>query len=257
MKHFLKIFAVSIVALLTGCGGGGGSSSTSTPLGSGTSNSSQPVASTSFFPLKSGYDKRVTSGHTETYNISGSCSGSATFTRSPISGNATFGITPAVTVSATDNFNTQCSSSSGVARAAASGTTTGTIYYNSSYNYLGTDVPGNGYYTGMESPLIPVPANIKVGDTGTLGTEVIYWDAERKLSVGKIVGRYVVEPDTANTVIVNEIVEIYKHTSTTDELTSTRQERFRIDVNGNITPVSIDSQSNPPGEHLVYTYTPQ
>ena len=253
MKHLFKIFAVSFVALLSGCGGGGGSSSTPTP-GSGTSNSPQPVASTSSFPLKSGYDKRVAGGHTESYSISGSCSGSATFQRSP-TGNGTFGTTPAMTVNATDTFNTQCTSSSGVARAAASGTSNGTIYYNTSYNYLGTDLPASGYYTGMDLPLIPIPANIKVGDTGNLGTEVIYLGPERQASVGKIVGRYVVEPDTANTVIVNEIVEIYKHTATTDELTSTRQERFRIDVSGNITPVSIDSQSNPPGEHLVYTYT--
>ena len=244
MKHLFKIFAVSFVALLSGCGGGGGSSSTPTP-GSGTSTSPQTVASTSSFPLKSGYDKRVASGHTESYSISGSCSGSATFTRSPV-GNGNFGTTPALTVNATDTF-IQCSP----------GTTTGTIYYDTNYNYLGTDLPSSGYYTGMELPLIPVPANIKVGDTGNLGTEVIYLGPEREVSVGKIVVRYVVEPDTANTVIVNEIVETYKHTSTTtDELTSTRQERFRIDVNGNITPVSIDSQSNPPGEHLVYTYTP-
>lgn len=243
MKHLFKIFAVSFVALLSGCGGGGGSSSTPTP-GSGTSNSPQPVASTSSFPLKSGYDERVAGGHTESYNISGSCSGTATFTRAPASGSVMFRGTSAITVLGKDTFNTTCSSSS----------TDSTAYY-SAYNYLGTDVPARGYYTGMESPLIPVPDTVKVGDKGTLGKEVIYWGANSTVSSGEIKGRYEVEADTANTVIVNEIVETYKYTQTTPQLTSTRQERFRIDVSGNITPVSIDSQSNPPGEHLVYTYT--
>ena len=254
MKHLFQIFAVSIVALLAGCGGGG-SSPTPTP-GSGTSTSPQPIASTSSFPLKSGYNDRVSKGHTESYDITGSCSGTATFSRSPASGSVMFGTTPAVTVSGTDTFNTTCSSTSGVARTAASGSTNSTAYYESDFDYLGTDVPTNTYYTRMELPLIRVPDTIKVGDTGPLGAEIIYWNADRQISSGKISGRYVVEPDTANTVIVNEIVKVYKYTSTNDELTSTRQERFRIDVNGNITPVSIDSQSNPPGEHLVYTFKP-
>ena len=231
MKHLFKIFAVSIVALLSGCGGGGGGGGASTPT---------------TYPLKSGYTKRVTNGHTANYAITADCTGTATFIRDP-AGSGMFMGASAVTVSGTDTFSTTCPS--------YSGTTSSTAYFNSAYQYLGTDIPANTYYTGMVSPLMSVPDTVKVGDSGSLGKEIIYTNSDRNLYRGEITGRYVVEPDTATTAIVNEIVEIYDY-KPNPELVSTRQERFRIDVNGNITPISIDSQSNPPGEHLVYTYKP-
>ena len=54
------------------------------------------------FPLRSGYNNRVVKGHTENYTISGSCSGTATFTRTAASGSAMFGTTQALIVRGTD-----------------------------------------------------------------------------------------------------------------------------------------------------------
>ena len=207
------------------------------------------MTTTQSFPLQSGYNNRVANGHTEKYTISGSCRGSASYVRSPPTA-ATFKGAPALAVVATDTVTySECTGTSGTSPGTR--TTTGTAYYDTGYAYLGVNSPGN-YYGLMETPTI-VPASIKVGDSGVLGIENIYLDESHQFQIGKNETRYVVEPDTANTVIINEIVESYKVNSTGYTWTMTRQERFRVASNGSLTPVSLDAQSQTSAEHLIFT----
>jgi hypothetical protein len=64
---------------------------------------------------------------------------------------------------------------------------------------------------------------------------------------------YVIEPDTANTAIVNLTLKDYDAANT---LISTQQNRFRLAMTGALVPISVDAvlYSTNPVTHLVWTY---
>lgn len=129
---------------------------------------------------------------------------------------------------------------------------TSTDYYDSNYNLLGTiDSSGNyGVYTTPPS----IPVSVKVGDAGTIGTRKYYTDNTKNFLVSRDEISYVIEPDTANTAIVNMIDKSYDLSGI---LTSTEQDRSRIKADGSLTPVSADLQySNGSTTHLVLTVLP-
>lgn len=96
-------------------------------------------------------------------------------------------------------------------------------------------------------PVLPVAA--KVGDAGILGSMAIYTSSNKSTSAGRLDGSYVIEPDTATTAIGNLIGKTY---NTSNVLTSTEQDRYRIATDGSLTLISIDIQyANGSTTHLL------
>ena len=92
-----------------------------------------------------------------------------------------------------------------------------------------------------------IPASVKVGDAGIIGTIDLYTDDTKSTGNGRQDISYVVEPDTANTAIVNLISKVYDAAS---QLLATGQDRYRITSSGTLTFISFDVQS--PTIHLVF-----
>jgi hypothetical protein len=127
---------------------------------------------------------------------------------------------------------------------------TSTSYYDSNYIPRGSYSVGVNYGVYLTAPFIP--STVMVGNTGTIGTETLYTSSSKTVGNGFIASSYVIEPDTANTAIVNLVGRIYNSNGV---LTATEQDRFRIDSSGTLTPVSVDLQySNTSTAHLVLTY---
>ena len=129
---------------------------------------------------------------------------------------------------------------------------TSTDYYASNFNPLGTiNADGNyGVYTTPPS----IPVSVKVGDASTIGTERFYTDNTKTFLVSYDEDSYLIEPDTANTAIVNIITRSY---DLSDTLTSTAHTRYRIKSDGTLILVSTDIQyANGSTTHLVLTPLP-
>lgn len=232
-NRLIKAGLITTVSLvLASCGGGGGG---------GTA----PVTSVQSFPLRSGWIAAIKSGSQIGFTVSGDCIGSASSTSStPIP--AIFeGVSGVSVVNRNAISVIYCTAppyTSGIA----------TDYYDNNYVQLGTLVTGGDYMVFLTPPNIP--ALVKVGDTGAIGTENNYLDSSKTVLDGQDVFSYVIEPDTANTAIVNMIDQSYNSSGI---LTSTEQDRYRIAANGTLTPVSSDIQfANGNTTHLVLTLIP-
>ena len=234
MPRFNRTIKAGLIAavflVLTSCGGGGG--------GTGT------VTSTLSFPLQSGIKASVVRGDSTNDTISGTCSGTANLVSStPIP--ATFeGVSGvSVTNTATINF-TNCTP--------PTLTSTSTDFYDTNYVLLGTILAGGDYGVFLTPPSIPV--SVKVGDTGTIGTRTNYKDSTKTVPTGRDVYSYAIEPDTANTAIVNWIGKSYNPANI---LTFTEQDRYRIAADGTLTHVLDDLQeTNGSTTHLIFTAIP-
>jgi hypothetical protein len=217
--HHLALAAAGALAL-SACGGGGDAAAPT-----------DPKTSTLSFPLKSAYAAAVASGYAKTYTVSGTCSGSATQTHGAATGGASFEGASGV-VSAVETLTisfTNCTPASNAA--------TATIYYDASYTPLGSTIVGNVYR--VYSAGLTIPASVTVGSTGTIGTSINYSNSTKTTMLGQNAFSYVVELDTATTAIVNLIT---RTTDAAGRLTSTEQDRYRIDATGPAVPVSIDIQ---------------
>ena len=219
MKLHRLIVGLCLAALFSACGGGG---SDSTPA-------TGPVTSTLSFPLKSAYSTLVANGYTKSYDVSGSCKGFASEITAPATGGQTFeGVTVPWSTALTLTISlTTCTP--------PSITATVTAYYDNDYTPLGFS--SNGVHS-VYLPTPSIPPSIMVGDTGTIGTATNFTDSSKITRAGKTVVSYVVEPDTASTAIVNLI---FKTFDTSDNLTSTEQDRYRISATGALAPVSKDT----------------
>ena len=220
------------LVLLAACGGGGDSST-----------ASGPVTSTLSFPLQSGYRSLTANGSSNNFTVSGSCTG--TGTRTVGAANTTTTFEGATALSAANTLTMSlvgCTPSSSGA--------TSTNYYDTNYIPRGFSAVGVNYGVYLTAPT--VPNNIMVGNTGTIGTQTLYTNSSKTVSNGTDVSSYVIEPDTADTAIINLISRIYNASGT---LTSTEQDRYRINAAGTLTPVSADIQySNTSTTHLVLTF---
>lgn len=235
MNPVVKVVLLSCLSLgIAGCGGGGGN------IGGG---STGPVISTLSFPLQSGMKEFVKQGFSTDFSVSGTCKGSAR-TSSSTPATATFRSTAALAVwnSVSMTFQNCAPTYQYISS---------THYYDSNYDLLGiVDQTGNyGLYTGPQN----IPASVKVGDTGLIGT-IEFKDPTQTFLVGHDDISYTIEPDTANTAIVNIVDKSYDVNGT---LLGTEQDRYRIKADGTMIMVSIDLQlANGSTTHLVLTALP-
>lgn len=231
MKTHKSLIGLCLVALLSGCGGGGGSVE---PSG--------PVTSTLSFPVQSAWGAYVAAGTTKSFVISGTCSGTASATQSAAAGGATFeGVTGRL--SATRVFTMSLSNCT-----PASSAVTTTLYFDTNYVPLGSSTVGTNYGVYLVPPTIP--PSVMVGGAGILGTATLYTNSTKSVAAGRVDASYVVEADTASTVIFNLIAKVY---NVAGVLTATEQDRYRIGATGALTLVSIDTQAaNGSTTHLVF-----
>ena len=247
--HYLKSLVVSCiaVALLNACGGGGANS---TVPGPASLNLTPPpsfagrTTSTLDFPLSAALQTETKEGSSVSYSVSGTCAGTATAISSkPTS--ATFGNAAAFAVS---NNSTMQFSSNNCQLLPFSAYWTD--YFDSNYLPLGTYSSSTGEYGVFASaPVIPV--SVKVGDVGTIGTKNYYADSSMSVSIGYDMLSYVIEPDTANTAIVNLITESFTPQGV---LFYAEQNRYKIWSNGALVSVSSDVQEQQ--AHLILTAVP-
>ena len=155
-----------------------------------------PVASVTSFSLQASYKSFAASGYTKTFTISGSCSGSGNLSDSAANTAATFeGVNGFSSTSTMTGTYTNCTP--------ASFAQSSTSYYDTNYVPLGNNTVGVSYGVYLTPPVIP--ATVKVGDTGTIGTRTKYKNNTKTTPDGTSVTTYVVESDTANTAIMNLI----------------------------------------------------
>lgn len=224
------VLSASLV-LLAACGGGGGGG----PTG--------PISSTLNFPLQTGYRSLTANGATSNFTISGTCTGTGTRTVGAANTTTTFEGTTALSAANTLTMTLVGCTPSSVGA-------TSTNYYDTNYIPRGFSAVGVNYGVYLTAPTIP--STITVGNTGTIGAQTLYTNSTKTVGNGTDVSSYVVEPDTADTAIINLITRIYNAGGT---LTSTEQDRYRINASGTLTPVSADIQySNTSTTHLVLTY---
>jgi hypothetical protein len=226
----MKISYCLLFALVAGCGGGGGG-------GGGDSAHTEPAVSTLSFPVRSGMNAATARGVREslratgtalTTGTDGDCTGTYQNTDGPAAGGATFEGSPALSVTSVSIVTyTNCTP--------ASSTVTGTTYFDSNYVPLGVDVQGGEY--GVYTPPAVIPTTAKVGDFGIIGTMILYLDSTKNTEIGHRDDSFVIEPDTANTAIINLIAKFY---DISNVLESTQQERYRINANGDITLISLE-----------------
>jgi len=236
----LTTILITVTLILAGCGGGGGGGS-----GSGGAAQTFPgtVTSTLSFPLQIGMANSVKNGLSANFTVSGTCSGSASLVdATPIS--AIFEGASVFSVASTQTINfTNCTP--------ATTTGTQTSYYDNNYLPAGTSFSGD--YGVFLTPT-NIPATVKVGDTGAIGTQNNYTDNTKTVFTGQDIISYVIEPDTATTAIVNLIDKTYNSSGV---LTSTQQDRYRIVSNGTMTYISSDIQeANGSTTHIVLTALP-
>jgi hypothetical protein len=229
-------------AMLVACGGGGGGDSVPTATG--------PTISTLSFPLQTGVNAAAANGGTKTLTAYGTpstiikdgrCSGTITPTTGPAIAGTTFEGKAALSATTVIKLNfTNCTPASNVA--------TGTYYYDSNYTRLG-NVDQDGSYRVYEIPPT-VPTSVKVGSVGIIGIEKAFTNSVKSTLTGRSDESYVVEPDAADTAIVNLIRKQYDASS---KLILTEQDRYRISSVGTMTAISVDIQSGTDSqEHYVF-----
>ena len=229
----MKLFAAVVFSLLlAACGGGGGGGSSS---GGG---STGPVASTNAFPLASGYQSLIAAGQSVRFNSSGTCNGTFSNISAPANIATTFAGQPALSGSRVVSISfTNCTPSST--------TTTETSYYDTNYLPKGFSIQGGNYAVYASTPNIP--STVHVGDVVVVGSINLYTSSAKTTSAGRVDESFVIEPDTATTAIVNVIDKTY---DTSNVLTSTEQDRYRMQANGALTAISYDILYSS-GTHLI------
>ena len=97
-----------------------------------------------------------------------------------------------------------------------------------------------------------MPVTVSVGGTAIIGTENLYTNSSKTQGNGTVLISYVVLADTPSTAIINLIGKVYNPSGI---LTSTEQNKYRIDASGTLVPISTDIQyANTSTLHIVFTY---
>lgn len=220
---------LSVAAMIAGCGGGGGNTS------------SGPVASTLAFPLQSAIRTFFANGTgvSQAFSVSGSCTESGTQSITAATTSTTFEGSPAFSATQTTTYTASNCRSVPV-------TYTGTFYVDTNYDELGAS--STGLYRVFQ-PTPTLPASVHVGDTGSYGTAYQYTDSTKTTATGYSIISYIIEPDTATTIILNRIRRDYNMSGT---LQRTTQSRARVTSTGDVTLISSDEVSG--NYHWIYTY---
>lgn len=185
------------------------------------------------FDLKSARQKSVLQGFSKTFNVSGDCTGTFAITETPAAKTVWNGQSVyAVGTTEIVNLN-NC-------RLGVSGTQTSMTYYDSNLVEL-AKLHSNGSFSDYAAS--PQPTLVKVGDTGSLGTWTRWNNASRSRKDETDVHTYIVEPDSASSVIINQIDRTYDENNV---LQITTQLRFRLGAAGVMewSSVTIDFANN-------------
>lgn len=221
-----KLFSVALLAIfcLAGCGGGSGS------------NGPTVVVSTLAFPLQSAYTALIRRGYSKNYVVDGTCSGSAiesalAATTAPLG--VQFEGTQAALV-ADSRLTLLFADCTPIPSPV---TLFSTSYWDSNFVPLGETVPGGDYSVFLTPPTFP--ESVRVGTSGILGRLNNYSNASKTVFTGHTDISFVIEPESADTAIVNLIAKDYDSSGIP---TGTQQSRYRITNTGVLEPVSIDIQ---------------
>jgi hypothetical protein len=226
VKSIKSLFAISALMTLAACGGGGGGSTA--------------PSTTTTYPFRSGYQSLISQSEVNSFSISGTCTGTATETRSaavPATFEGTAGVSTTTTLTGSYSNCTPASFAS-----------TGVSYYDTNYKPLGSATPGTDYAVYSVTDL---PISVKVGDTAQFGTADVYSSNTKQVKTGTRTRSYAVEADSGNTAIINVITKAY---NTSNQLLITQQSRYRINTSGQFTAVSKDIQySTTNTSHMLWT----
>ncbi len=210
-----------LAILVSACGGGGGGGGAAVAV---------PVVSASSFSMPAVLADQVNNGYTQNFSISGTqVVGGTTFN---VTGTGTITVAPASNAVFEGQVALQNSSTTTVTLTvngitAPPVTETSQSFSTTSYAPLGMS---NGEYWVVQG--VPViPATVKVGDTGVIGTYTRYTDNTKTSVLGTAQASYVVEADTATSAVINLILREFDNASVV-ELTD--QIRWRIDTLGNV-----------------------
>ena len=217
-------------ALLTACGGGGGDAG------------STPTGNTIDFPLQAGYKALINSGYTVNFDVSGSCTGTGSqVNQQPVA--ATFEGVAGFSVTSVQSITLpSCGTTDTI-------TGTATDYFDTSLAAVGSSISGGDY--GVYQAAATLPVTVKVGDSGSFGTELLYSNSCKATPTGKDVFSYEISADTASTAIGTLISQDY---DVNNVLVSTERDRYRIAADGSLTLLSVDIQyTGTNALHLVLT----
>jgi hypothetical protein len=200
------------------------------------------------FPLRSAFETLVEDGYSFSLSATGDgsvaadgdCTGTLDVTQGPASTTANFEEQEALSATEVEKFTfTICPLPSGDVK---------TInYYTTTFSPLGYEVIGDEYAVYTTGPVLP--DTVKVGDRAAIGTLTLYADSTKAEKVGRIDVSFVVEPDTADTAIINLI---YQQFDAASILEATEQQRWQITGDGSLTIVSVDVQQLSPPLRIVY-----
>jgi len=229
-----------VTLALAGCGGGGGGGGASAPTGLATSTLSFPLKSALEIQAANGFMASLNANGDGSVPTNGDCAGTFNLSGGLANTATTFEGVPAFSAVQVLNISfTNC--------IPATIAETTTVYYNSTYVPLGAQILGGNY--GMYAPLPTYPSVVKVGDTAIVGTAQFFSDSTKAVPTGRMDVSFVVEPDTADTAIINVIFKVYDAASA---LSATEQDKYRIASTGALTLISVDIQQVNPALHLVF-----
>ena len=208
------------------CGGGG---------------SSQPqskVVSTNVFNLKAAFASFASTPFQKNYGVTVVKNG---LTASG-SGSITQGSPQSATFEGVSGFKVVTTSLGSVSLNGSSTSLdgSGTDYYDTNYNYLGTDSASG--YTVVDGQAA-FPTAVKVGDTGELFTAKQYSNSTKSSMTETRKATYLIEADTATTAILSVI---YVDLTSYGTKTSQSTDQYRISSNNKLTLIKsvLNSYTN-------------
>ncbi len=219
------------VTVLAACGGGGGGGDAPAPPSAAVPPpATTPPPTTASFALAAPFKARIDGGVSDTFDISESCTGSATITLAPA--------TPATFEGVSGVASPQTSTATLNNCAPASSSSTGTTYYNAAYANLGLAVTGGEYAVFQAAPTA-LPATAQINDSGTIVTLNTYNNSSKATLTGTRVIRWRIEADgtSTTTALFNLITENY---NAQNLLLSTQQSRYRMTQAGSLTITTIN-----------------
>ncbi len=235
--------ALAVAALVAACGGGGG----------GSSSTSLPTITD--FPLQAAYKAFLIRGNSQQFGVTGnnSCNGTALLV-TKVPRDVTFEGRPAKAIDYSNDI------ALGTACPYQISGATGVQYFDavapSDYGALGVvDSQGYGRYESPPGTLksVPLPASVRAGDGGMLGTQYLYTDAALGSRKGRTDLSYQVTADNPG---VSVLVALTTATYDTGGTLFSRQvNTYRLNQFGSFTPLrsDIDFPALTPPLQLVLT----
>ncbi len=195
MRKWISIALVCLVAVFSsGCGDGTGTGSRA--------ETSQYLASTETFNLRSAWINFLQRPRALVVDATGQ-QGGAPYTSRSVSYQSPLFIT---TFEGRQVWGQIATTEINASRSggAVTGVLSSVVYYDGNFNYLGDS--GDAYSVADSS--LSLPDSVRVGDRGLLYTATIYADASKTNVLGTERMTYVIEPDSATSVVVALNLEV-------------------------------------------------